>query len=656
MFNPSIRSKRCSRIAAVLLPLAVFPWAVCGQGLSSTPEVTIEGAKPIRFAEPFIRPFNVQKRFVAPAKLTDSPRLDQLVRGGNLYLTVDDVIALTLENNLDIAIQRYGAYMAKEVLRRTEAGTAPRGFYVPVYTPPTSVSTAGVTASAVTLAGGGAGVSSGGGLIPTIGATPVTLDPVLIAQAQFSHLTTPESLTTVSSTSALVNSSQSYYVAYQQSWTTGTSFTFDYQGYRSHVNSPAFGLNPYATGDLDLQITQSLLQGFGRPVNNRYIRIAKNNIKVNDLNFKEQVITTIAGVLNLYWDLVSFDEDLRIKEQALDTAQKLLDDNKSEVELGTQPGIIVTQAQAQVSESKEDLLISQTNVAQQEIILKNALSRNGSVNQWLDDVHIVPLDHIVVPEKEQLSPTRELVDEAIAARPEIQLSKINLDSQKVSIDGTKSNLLPTLSAILDVNNAALVGAPNPLCPPGLSSCAPVPQYVGGAGSLVGQIFRHNYPNYTAGFSLNIPFRNRAAQGDYVDDLLTLRQQELQYQKAVNDVRVQVKNAVIGLQQARARYENAVAARTLAQQTLEAEQNRFKFGQSTIAAVMQAERDLGGDQTLEIQSMANYTHAKVAFDQALGRTLDTNHVSIEEATSGEVKRPSSLPDGVSQNPGRSSLLR
>jgi outer membrane protein len=626
------------------------------QTLASAPEVTIEGPKPVPFVQPLIRPFNTQKRYVAPAKLTDSPRLEQLVRGGNLYLAVDDVISLTLENNLDIAIQRYGAYLAQEVLRRTQAGTAPRGFYVPIYTPPTSVSTAGVTASAVTLAGGGAGVSSGGGLIPTIGVNPLPLDPVLIAQAQFSHATIPESLTTVSGTSALVNSSQNYFFAYQQAWTTGTAMTFDYQQYQSHVNSPANALNPYTTGDLDLQITQNLLQGFGRPVNNRYIRIAKNNIKVNDLNFKEQVITTIAGVLNLYWDLVSFDEDLRIKQQALEAAQKLLDDNKYEVELGTQPAIVITQAQAQVSQSREDLLISQTNVAQQEIILKNTLSRNGAVNPWLDDVHIVPLDRIVIPEKEDLSPTNELLAEAIAARPEIQLSKINLDSQKISIDGTKSNLLPTLTGILDVNNAALAGTANALCPPGVASCTPLPLFVGGAGTLLGQIFRHNYPNYTAGFSLNIPFRNRAAQGDYVDDMLTLRQQELQYQKAVNDVRVQVKNAVISLQQARARYENAVATRTLAQQTLEAEQNRFKFGESTIPAVVQAQRDLANDQTLEIQSMANYTHARVAFDQALGRTLEANHVSIAEATSGQVERQSSLPANVPQIDTRPRLMR
>lgn len=610
---------------------------------ASAPEVSIEGRKPVRYIQPLISPFNAQQRYVAPAKLTNSPRLEQLVRAGNLYLGVDDVIALTLENNLDIAIQRYGAFLAKEVLRRTESGNAPRSFDQPIAPAPVSVSTAGITASNVTLAGGGGGVNSGGGLVATIGTNPVQLDPTLAASASFGHSTTPETLTSVSLVPYLVTSYQQFSVAYTQSFSPGTTIQLDYNGYHGHVNSPLNAVNPYVTGTLDFNITQNLLQGLGRPVNNRYIRIAKNNMKVNDLNFKEQVVTTIAGVLNLYWDLVSFDDDLRNKQKALETAEQLLEDNKHEVELGQQPAIVVTQAEAQVSQSKEDLLIAQTNVSQQEIVLKNMLSRNNSVDSWLDNVHIVPLDHIVIPEKEDLPQEAQLIQEATAARPEIQLAKINLESQKVATEGTRNNLLPTLAAFADVNNQGLAGAANASCPPAYAIyCVPVPAFIGGGATVLSQIFRRDFPNYSAGFSFSIPFRNRVAQGDYVDDLLTERQSELRYQKTINDVRVQVRNAIISLQQARARYENAVATRVLQQQTLDAEQMRFKFGESTIATVVQAERDLISDQTQEIQTMANYTHAKVAFDEALGRTLDVNHVSIQEAVSGHVARESSPP--------------
>ena len=653
--NKLLKMKYFTKLStlAVLAALSGF-----GQKLvdASAPEISIQGRKPIPFIQPLLSPFNSQQRYVAPARLTNSPRLEQLVRAGNLYLSVDDVIALTLENNLDIAIQRYGAYLAKEVLLRTQSGNAPRAFDVPIYQAPTSVSTAGITATGVNLAGGGGGVNSGGGLVATIGTTPLQLDPTLSFSGQFGHSTTPLTDTVVSLVPFLVDSYQNYTVSYTQSFTPGTTIQFDYQASRNRVNSPVNVVNPYTTGTLDFNITQNLLQGLGRPVNDRYIRVAKNNMKVNDLNFKEQVVTTIAGALNLYWDLVSFDDDLHNKQKALETAQQLLDDNKHQVELGQQPAIVVTQAEAQVSQSKEDLLIAQTNVAQQEIVLKNMLSRNNSIDSWLDNVHIVPLDHIVIPANEDLPPESQLIDEAVASRPEVQLSKINLQSQKVSTEGTRNNLLPTLTAGADVNNQGLSGTPNALCPPGAGYCVPLSTFVGGSATLLGQIFRRDFPNYSASLTFSIPFRNRVAQGDYVDDLLTERQSELKVQKTINDVRVQVKNAVISLQQARARYENAVATRKLAEQTLEAEQMRFKFGESTIPTVVQAQRDLIADQTQEIQTMANYTHAKVAFDEALGRTLDVNHVSIQEAVSGHVAKPPTPPPTPAQDNQKPEYLR
>jgi len=374
--------------------------------------------------------------------------------------------------------------------------------------------------------------------------------------------------------------------------------------------------------------------------------VAKNNLKVTDIQLKLQVITTVSAVLNLYWDLVSFNEDLRIKQEALTTAQQLYDGNRRQVELGTLPAIEATRAAAEVSTAKESLLIAQTNAAQQETVLKNALSRNGVVSQALDEVHVLPLDHITVPETEDLKPTTELINLALAQRPEIAKAKINIESSIINLGGSKNYLLPTLQANFELTNNGLSGPVNPASLPFYSQ-PPPPAYVGGTGNLLRQILGRDYPNYSAGFSLNIPFRNRVAQADYVADQLQLRQSQLLYQKAVAQIRVDVKNAVIGLEQARARYETAVATRSLAQQTLEAEQNRFRFGESTIATVVQAQRDLAGDQSAEVQAMANYTHAKVAFDEAVGQTLDVNSISMEEAASGHVARESAIPASATE---------
>ena len=490
---------------------------------------------------------------------------------------------------------------------------------------------------------GGAGVASGGGIVSQIGPVPPSLDPSLYFSGSFGHQTTPESNILVADTSALTSDYRQFVSQYSQQFVTGTSAQFTFVIYHNQVNSPTYLLNPATTGYLDFQVSQNLLQGLSMSVNDRDIRVAKNNMKVSNLQVRRQVITTVSAVLNLYWDLVSFNEDVRIKEQALATAEKLLDDNRKSVEIGTLSPIEVTRAAAEASASKEDLLIAQTNVQQQEMVLKNAISRSGASNAWLDEVHIIPLDHTEVPATENQKPTPELIQDALANRMEIEQDKINIDSQKILLRGDRNGLLPTLQAFAELTNNGLSGPVNPL----YNGCCGTtdPYFVGGTGNALAQVFRRNFPNYSAGFSLTIPFRNRAAQADYVTDQLQLRQAELQLQRAVNQVRLDVKNALIGLQQARTRYQTAVDTRVLAEQSLKAEQSRFLYGVSTVALVIQAQKDLAQYQSAEVQAMANYTHAKIAFDQAVGRTLDVNHISFEEAVSGHVGRPSVIPDSI-----------
>lgn len=623
-----------SPILAIAAAVALF---------AQSPEVVIETPPPPRYVGPVLRPFHFEHRTVAPVKLTNSPRLESLVRGGNLYLSSQDVIALALENNLDIAIQRYGPYLAQEVLRRAQGGAPLRSVGVSIFPGPQSVSLAGVDVSGVGLTDSGTGVTSGNGLVASIGTSVPSLDPQLTLYANFGHNTVPLTVQALNFVPTLVTTARQYYVSYSQQFVTGSSMSLTYSSTRQTTNSPANTINPFTSGYLDFYVTQNLLEGWGVHVNNRYIRIAKNNLKVTDLQLRRQVITTVSAILNLYWDLVSFNEDRRIKETALATAQKLYEDNQYQVGLGTLPAIEVTRAAEQVSASKEDLLIAETNVAQQEIVLKNALSRTGIESAWLDDVHIIPLDGIMVPEKEDLKPQAELVEEALSNRPEIEQAKVNLESKKIAIAGTKNAILPTLQAFADLNNQGLTGLSNPLN--NIPGNLPTPDVLGGYGGLLGQIFRRDFPNYSAGISMNIAFRNRAPQADYVADLLDVRQSELQLQKAESQIRVDVKRATIGLQQARARYETAVATRVLAQQTLDAEQNLFKFGQSTIPEVVQAQRDLAQDQSGEVQAMANYTHARIAFDEAVGATLDVNHISVDEAKAGQVARQSMIPASV-----------
>src|SRR5579862_4267557 len=414
-----------SLTAGVLLTLI-------SSGFAQSPEISISEPKRVPVVGSIIRPFHLERRIVSPVNYNNTPRLESLVRGGNLYLSLQDVIALVLENNIDIAIQRYGPQLANEVLRRAQGGGFLRTVGVPVFAGPTSVSLAGVSANTVGLAESGSGVGSGGGIVSQIGTQPLNLDPFLFGSALFGHFTTPQSNTFLNPVPALQLDSRNYQFGYAQSWVTGTTAQLAYSSSWNSYNSPAPLLNPYTTGFLDLFVQQNLLQGLSIAVNNRNIRMARNNMKVTDLQVKRQVITTISAALNLYWDLVSFIDGVRIQEQALGTAQKLYEDNQKQVRIGTLSAIEVTRAAAEVSAAKENLLIAQTNVAQQETVLKNALSRNGLASPWLDDVHIITLDSIQVPEKDDLKPINELVEQALVKRPEIERTRINIESTNIN--------------------------------------------------------------------------------------------------------------------------------------------------------------------------------------------------------------------------------
>lgn len=585
------------------------------------------------------RPY--RPRSVPPINLANTTRLSALIQGGNLYLSADDVIALALENNLDIEIQRYGPILSKQVTLRAESGGVLRSAGVGVSQGPQSVSLTGVSLNA---SGGGttsaaSGVSSSGQIVTNLGPSLLNLDPQLFFYANFQHSTSPQSNTILTGTTALIDNTRTYEGQYSQNFVWGMSAQFTYLSQYNKYNSVDYALDPFDTGYLDFQINQNLLNGFGSAVNGRNIRVSKNNEKISDLTFKQQVITTVSSILNLYWDLVSFYDDLKARKDELATAQALFEDNKKQVQIGTLAPIEVTRAESQVYSAQQDLLISQTNLLQQETVLKNALSRNGVATPELAEVHVIPLNTFHPPETDELKPIDELVKQALTSRVEVAQDRINIVSQKDLLVGIKNGLKPTLNVFAELTNNGLSGSNNYLA--GGVQTAP-PYLAGGYGNLLGEMFRRNFPNYSAGLSLSIPIRNRAAQSDYVTSLLELRQSELSLQKEVNQVRVDVQNAVIGLRQARVRYDSAVKARILQQQTLDADQKKYTLGASTVFQVVTDEQTLAAAESTETQALANYSHARIAFDQAMGTTLEVNHVSLTEAMAGVVARPSVLP--------------
>jgi outer membrane protein len=587
---------------------------------------------------------NYRPSTVPPIRLGNSNRLEALLRGGRLYLSLQDAIALALENSLDIELSRYGPIIAEVDLKRAQAGGLLRGV-------PSTIQRGASSAQAQVLGlgagggggGGGGGVGAGGTIITATGTSIPNLDPVIFSGYTWGHRTSPQANTVTTGLTAVTFDNHSMNHGVSKGFLTGTTVSFGWNTDHVSNNNPRGDLNPFTQANFQLSITQKLLQGFGRAVNNRNIRIATNSQRVSDLVFEQQVIATVASVLNLYWDLVSFNADLDVKRKALSLAEKLYSDNKKQVEIGTLAQIEIVSAEAQVARRQQELLASETQLLQQEAIIKNALSRIGVASPTLADARIVPTDVIRIPEKEPIRPIQDLVELALAARPDIAQTRINIESSKIGLEGSRSQLKPSLDLDLNLQNNGLAGSSNNL----LFQGQPVPRnvdpyFLGGFGTTMGQLFRRNFPNYSVGFSLNIPVGNRSAQADWIRDQLELRQSEIRAQQQINQVRVDVQNALIALQQARARYDAAVKERVLQEQTLDAEQKKYALGASTVFMIIQYQRDLAQAQSSEVTALAAYAKARVSMDQVTGQTLQANNIAIDEARRGQVSRPPDPP--------------
>jgi outer membrane protein TolC len=581
----------------------------------------------------------------------NSARLDKLMRAGRIYLSLPDAIALALENNLDIEFARYGPRVADTDVQRASAGQLLRNLGgTNIRSGPRSATGALAGVSGVS-AGGGGGASSQGGILSGVsvqlaGSAIPNLDPQAFFQGQFGHSTQIITNSFATGTNYLVSGYKATGYGITKGFLTGTSVRLDMSSQNLSQNSPRNDFNPATSGNLGFSINQHLLQGFGLALNSRVIKIAKNNRHAADLSFKSQVIATVANVADLYWDLVTYNENLRVRQQALELNQRLYTDNKRRAELGAIAPIDIVQAEAEVAASQQEVTNAETQVLQQEMILKSVLTRNGLDDMAIMSAHIVPTDKISVPEAEPVEPVQDLVAAALANRPEIEQSHISLENSRLSMQGTKNALMPTLDVFASMQNNALAGQVNTVTLEGGAARQAIiaqrtattnPFFVGGYGTFVSQLFRRNFPDYAIGFSFSVPLSNRAAQADYIKDQLNYRQQQINDRQMNNNIRLSVINARTALMQARAAYDTSVKARMLQEQTLNGERRKFHLGTSSFLNVVIVQRDAVARQAAEVAALNNYIRARNNLQSVTGRILKEYNVSMEEAYSGIAKR-------------------
>jgi len=597
-----------------------------------------------------------QSPYVPETKMSNSERLHSLLSDGKLHLSIQDTIELALENNLDIAVARYNIAYSQTDILRTQGGGSARGF------------TGSFTSSALFsgaigggVSAGGSGVSGGGG--GSAGSSTATqlgggsFDPSAFFSYGWNRNTTPLGTTVLTGVPSETLQGASYYAGMNQAFQTGTSFEVVVGGARVATNALTSVYNPSVQSVLAAGFTQPLLNGFGRRANALQIRVAKNDAKVADSVFRQQVITTLGAVLNEYWDYLSFKENVRVKEQALAYSQKLLEDNKKQVEIGTLAPISVVQAESEVATDQQALIVAQTNLQQQAELIKTALARQ--VDSDLAAAQIETEDKLPAPRPDDVPPLEEALQKAFANRPEIEQTELKFRDQDMTIAARRNGLLPSLN-VFGTYIASGLSGDQLICPAGTTAygkncvsgstlIAPTGTTAGGVSQALGQTFRGDYPNYSFGVNLSIPIRNRQAQADAARAQLERRQLETQLQQSKNNIAQQVRTALIGVIQAKAQINAAVKATIYAHQTLDAEQKKFQLGESTVFFVIQMQRDLANAEGNEVTARSTYAKAITNYQQAVGTVLADYNVELNDAMQGTVTRVPNIP-GSAETPG------
>jgi outer membrane protein len=576
---------------------------------------------------------------VAPGVLTNSPRLEQLIHEGKLPLSLQDAIALALENSMDIVVQRYSPWLADTGVLKAKAGGYSYGSL------------------------GSIAVAS------TANLPIVYYDPVITQTIGYSDATAPiaNPYTSGLGASGSSNTAQplfshtAYYdTSYTQNFLTGSSISVAWDNTRASSTAANF-FNPYLQASLSVGFQQQLLAGASRYANKRNILIAENNRKITDLTFALQAITTVTNTINAYWELVYAREYVKVEQQAVTVSEKLYNDNKKQLEIGTMAPLDVTRAESELATDRQGLIVAQTTQLQDELVLKNYISKDPTASDLLD-VEIIPTDKPETPATIETEKFEDAVKEAFQKRPDLQEQYFNLKSAQVDVKATKNALLPTATLGLQytsnglAGNSLITGAPTTAAGSPIvdATGVPIPGFylpetvtptVGinkdGFGTAQSQIFQNKFPVYSGQVTFSLPLRNRANYADNVHAQLVERQFEAQVQQTKNTVLLDVRNTTIAVEQGRAQVQAASKARELQQQTFDAEQKKYQLGASTVYNVILTQRDLITAQGTELRALANLAEAKAGYERALGRTLDVNNVTIAN-NQGTIEKDPLIP--------------
>jgi outer membrane protein TolC len=583
--------------------------------------------------------------------LGNAPGLMQLMKDGTIYLSLADAVRLGLENNYDIAIARLNLDIADTDIMRAKAGSSIRGVSTGLVTNTLGGTTLTITggggpgATSAGTGGGGAGV---GGLVLSTngsGPTPEFRDPVLTGTMSYEALTQPQLNTLFSGGQAvLTTDTATYNFNYSQGFITGTLLNVGFNNTRVTTNNPFSNYSPSLTANFRATATQHLLQGFGPWINTRFVLQAKNDRRITDSSFRQQLLYSVNQIEDVYWALVSAYEDEQAKERALAQSTQLTADNRKQLEIGTLAPLDVVNSDSAVATDRQALVASKSNLEYQQLLVKQAIARNLNDPQ-LAAAPVIPTDRISLDRlpEEDLS-TEQLVRQAYASNPQIEQAVLNMKNNEITIKALKNGLLPTVDAYAFYGANSLGGAQNPDAlnfnngkpyPPGTF---PEITYA----TAFGNLFNNSAPDKGVGVNINVTLRNRTAQADQARSQMEYRQSEMRLQQLYTQIRIQVTNQQYALTNDRAQVQAAQAARDYAAQSLDAEQKKYRLVASTTALVLQQGRNLAVAENSLISATAAYARDRAQLRQLLADTLEQYGISIQSAATGTIGQNLTIP--------------
>ena len=564
--------------------------------------------------------------------LSNSPRLENLIRDGKIYLSLRDAIAVAIENNLDLAYFRYNFPIAQTDILRTKSGASANGVNTAIVQ-----GTQGGFAASSGGGGGssGAGFSAGNGGIVTstlgAGTAVSSFDPSLTFQGYVDHTTTQEANEVTTGVPVLKNNTIEVLSSYSQSFPIGTGIQVNYLGQRVASNTPYNLINPELYSRFQAIIQQPILYGFGVATNERFIRIAKRNAQITDLAFKAQVIATVTQVENIYWDLVNAYDSEQISERSLGFANKNLSDDQKQLELQAIPAMQVMTDQSAVAQAEGNLTVARASLRLNELLMKNALTKVD--NPAIDEMPVIPLDLQGEPDPNADKAIDELISEAEKKRPEVAIYKMQAEVQKQSLKDINSELLPVLNMYGLYAGAGTAGPLNPLCNPSTQDCST--NLPTGFPSMFVNTFNYSSPEYQVGMTLSINLRNRQAKADQFRAVLQYRQSQISSEQQQKTILFDVRNSKFALEQAQAQVQAAQKARDLAAKTFDIMKQEQVLGAKSGLDTLNAESALAQAESALDTAQTNFEKKKVDIDRAIGETLERTGVSIDDAKVGVV---------------------